>query len=58
MLTSDLLEAPFFGKGKSIDTTLLHHFKNAKLKEGLGPASVNRLLALVRRMLNIARRDG
>lgn len=51
---------PFF-KGrlmKSIDTTLLHAFKNRMLKEGLGNASVNRLLALVRRMLNIARRDG
>jgi integrase len=51
---------PFF-KGrlcKSIDTALLHHFKNKMLKEGLGSASVNRLLALVRRTLNIARRDG
>lgn len=42
---------------KGIDTTLLNHFKNKMLKEGLGNASVNRLLALVRRMLNIARRD-
>jgi integrase len=51
---------PFFaGKlCKSIDTTLLHAFKNKLLKSGLAPATVNRQLALVRRMLNIARRDG
>lgn len=51
---------PFF-RGrlcKAIDTTLLHAFKNKMLKQGLSAASVNRLLALVRRMLNIARRDG
>jgi integrase len=50
---------PFF-KGrlcKSIDTAFLHAFKNALLKKGLAPASVNRLLAMVRRMLNIAKRD-
>lgn len=50
---------PFF-KGrlcKSIDTTFLHAFKNKLLGKGLAPASVNRLLAMVRRMLNIAVRD-